>query len=82
MRYIEKEFKFSASTKSREKSWFVSSSRERAHILGYLYSNRSEDTQGNKEIQVLFKRSKEVIKLESLETYKGMLYMFITDFSD
>ena len=41
-------------------------------ILGHLYSYWSEDTQGFKEIQVLLKRSNDVIKVESLEIYKGM----------
>ena len=53
----------------------------RTHILGHACSHWSEETQGNKEIQVFFKRSKEVIKVEILEIYKGMFSIFI-DFSD
>ena len=64
--YIEKQFFYLASVKS----WSVSYSRERAHALGHLYNHWSEDVEENKDIQVLFKRSKEIIKVESLEIYK------------
>ena len=39
--------------------------------------NWSQDLEENKEIQVLFKRSNKVIKVESLKIYTGMLPKFI-----